>query len=126
MMVLSFEGARSGKAYSFPVGYAEDERGLVTFTRFRWWKNFREARPVSVRLRGREVPGFAFAERDPERVRERFLLPEAQPARRQVLQPEGGPGRQGGSRRADPGRGPSGHDPHGSLGHEQALAEGQL
>ena len=27
---------------------------------------------MSIRLRGREVPGFAFAERDPERVRERF------------------------------------------------------
>ena len=72
MMVLSFEGATSGKAYSFPVGYAEDEWGLVTFTRFRWWKNFGTERPVSIRLRGREVPGFAFAERDPERVRERF------------------------------------------------------
>ena len=72
MMVLTFEGVRSGRTYSFPVGYAEDERGLVTFTRFRWWKNFREARPVSVRLRGREVPGFAFAETDPEWVRERF------------------------------------------------------
>jgi hypothetical protein len=72
MMVLSFRGAKSGKAYSFPVGYAEDERGLVTFTRFAWWKNFRGERPVSVRLRGREVPGIAFAERDPERVRERF------------------------------------------------------
>lgn len=72
MMVLAYEGARSGKAYSFPVGYAEDEQGLVTFTRFPWWKNFRKERPVSVRLRGHEVPGIAFAERDPERVRERF------------------------------------------------------
>lgn len=72
MMVLTYEGARSGKAYSFPVGYAEDEQGLVTFTRFPWWKNFRAERPVSVRLRGREVPGIALAVRDPERVRERF------------------------------------------------------
>jgi hypothetical protein len=38
MMVLTFEGARSGKAYSFPVGYAEGPEGLVTFTRFSWWK----------------------------------------------------------------------------------------
>lgn len=35
MMVLTFRGVRSGKAYSFPVGYAED--GLMTFTRFAWW-----------------------------------------------------------------------------------------
>lgn len=32
MMVLTFEGIRSGKTYSFPVGYAEEAEGLVTFT----------------------------------------------------------------------------------------------
>jgi hypothetical protein len=63
MMVLTFEGIRSGKTYSFPVGYAEDPEGLVTFTWFPWWKNFREQRPVSLRLRGHEVRGRAVAER---------------------------------------------------------------
>jgi hypothetical protein len=72
MMVLIFEGARSGRIYSFPTGYAEDAEGLVTFTRFAWWKNFREGRPVSPRLRGREVKGTAVAVRDPEQVAERF------------------------------------------------------
>ena len=72
MMVLTFEGARSGRTYSFPVGYAEDGEGLVTFTRFPWWKNFRELRPVSLRLRGREVRGVAVAVRDPEEVAEHF------------------------------------------------------
>jgi hypothetical protein len=72
MMVLTFEGARSGRNYSFPVGYAEDAEGLVTFTRFAWWNNFREGRPVSLRLRGREVNGTAVAVRDPEQVAERF------------------------------------------------------
>ncbi len=41
---LTFEGVRSGRTYSFPDGYAEDPEGLVTFTRFSWWKNFREER----------------------------------------------------------------------------------
>ena len=72
MMVLTFEGARSGRTYSFPVGYAEDGEGLVTFTRFGWWKNFRKERPVSLRLRGREVRGRAVAVRDPEAVAEHF------------------------------------------------------
>jgi hypothetical protein len=72
MMVLTFEGARSGKAYSFPVGYAEGPEGLVTFTRFSWWNNFREERSVSVGLRGREVRGTAVAVRDPEGVAEHF------------------------------------------------------
>ncbi len=44
----------------------------MTFTRFSWWKNFREERPVSLRLRGREVRGTAVAVRDPEAVAERF------------------------------------------------------
>lgn len=74
MMVLSFEGVRSGKTYSLPLGYAEDAEGLMTFTRFRWWKNFREERPVSLRLRGREVRGTAVAERDPDVVAESFAF----------------------------------------------------
>ena len=71
-MVLTFKGVRSGRTYSFPVGYTEDGEGLVTFTRFSWWKNFREQRPVSLRLRGHEVRGVAVAVRDPEVVAERF------------------------------------------------------
>ena len=72
MMVLTFEGARSGRTYSFPVGYAEGPEGLITFTRFSWWKNFREERPVWLRLRGHEAGGTAVAVRDPELVAERF------------------------------------------------------
>jgi hypothetical protein len=72
MMVLTFEGARSGRSYSFPVGYAEDPEGLLTFTWFPWWKNFREERPVSLRLRGREVRATTVAVTDPEAVAERF------------------------------------------------------
>ena len=72
MMVLTYRGARSGRTYSFPVGYAEDGEGLVTFTQFPWWKNFREGRPVSLRLRGREARGTAVAVRDPETVAERL------------------------------------------------------
>jgi hypothetical protein len=72
MMVLTFKGVRSGKTYSFPVGYTEEPDGLLTFTRFSWWKNFRDEKPVSLRLRGREVQGTAVAARDPEVVAERF------------------------------------------------------
>ena len=72
MMVLTFEGVRSGRTYSLPVGYTEDGEDLMTFTRFSWWKNFRQQRPVSLRLRGREVRGVAVAVRDPEVVAERF------------------------------------------------------
>ena len=74
MVVLTFEGAKSGRAYSFPVGYAEDLKEEITiFTRFSWWKNFREERLVSLRLRGREVGGTAVAVREPEAVAKRFV-----------------------------------------------------
>lgn len=72
MMVATFEGVRSGKTYSVPVDYAEDPEGLVSFTRFSWWKNCRQERPVSLRLRGREVRGSAVTARDPEAETERF------------------------------------------------------
>jgi hypothetical protein len=72
MMVVTFRGVRSGRTYSFPVGYAEEPDGLLTFTRFAWWKDFREERPVSLRLRGREVQGTAVAARNLEVVADRF------------------------------------------------------
>ena len=72
MIVLTFEGVKSGRTYSFPVGYAQDAEGLMIFTRFDWWKNFREEKPVSIRLRGHEVRGTAVAVRDPKAVAERF------------------------------------------------------
>jgi hypothetical protein len=46
MVVFTLEEVRSVRIYSFPVGYAEAPEGLLTFTRFSWWKNFREERPV--------------------------------------------------------------------------------
>ncbi len=58
MMVLTFEGVRSGRTYSLPVGYTEDGEDLLTFTRFSWWKNFRQQRPVSLRLRGAKCVGW--------------------------------------------------------------------
>jgi hypothetical protein len=36
IVVFTSEGVRSVRIYSFPVGYAEDPEGLVTFTRFSW------------------------------------------------------------------------------------------
>ena len=72
IMVLTYRGAKSGRTYSFPVGYAEDAEGLMTFTRSGWWKNFREKRPVFLRLRGREARGTAVAVRDPKAVAERL------------------------------------------------------
>lgn len=72
MMVLTYEGASSGRTYTFPVGYAADADGLVTFTRFSWRQNFRRERSVLLSLRGREVRGVAVAVKEPEAVADRF------------------------------------------------------
>ena len=60
------------RIYSLPVCFADNPEGLVTFTHFGLRKNHREGKPVSLRLRGREVQGTAVAVRDTEWAAERF------------------------------------------------------
>jgi deazaflavin-dependent oxidoreductase (nitroreductase family) len=52
--LLTYVGRRSGDARTVPVNYLrDDDRLLVTsLRRRRWWRNFREARPVDVLLAG--------------------------------------------------------------------------
>jgi hypothetical protein len=68
---MSVTGRRSGRVYTFPVGY-EQEGDRVTITvgwpeRKRWWRNLRGGAPVRIRLRGRERSGHAEAHGDERR-----------------------------------------------------------
>jgi hypothetical protein len=59
LMVLNFQGRKSGKPYSIVVGYhAEGDTVLVT-TQARWAKNLAGGAPVHLRLRGRKRSGTA-------------------------------------------------------------------
>lgn len=55
LLLLAYEGKRSGRYYDTPVLYREAGSQLVLFTPAEgtnWWKNFREGHPTSVLLRG--------------------------------------------------------------------------
>jgi len=70
LMVLAFQGRKSGKRYTIPVGYHERGDTLYLFTHSAWWKNLRGGAPVMVRLRGQEVPGTAELVQDIELMME--------------------------------------------------------
>ncbi len=59
LMLLSFTGRRSGKRYTIPVGYAQEDDTLLLGTESGWKANLRGGAPVTVRLRGQERRGTA-------------------------------------------------------------------
>ena len=71
-MLLTVTGRSSGRTYTFPVQYVEqDGTVLVLVGRARsktWWRNLREPSAVRMRLRGRDIGGTARALVDPEAV----------------------------------------------------------
>jgi deazaflavin-dependent oxidoreductase (nitroreductase family) len=59
LMLISYTGRKTGKAYRQPVSYARDGETLLTPGGGRWTLNLAGGRPVRIRLRGREVPASA-------------------------------------------------------------------
>src|SRR5207244_3790073 len=57
-LILSFRGRKSGKQYTFPVGYY-DRRGdtLAVIPLHPWWKNLQGHVPVTIWLKGRKYAG---------------------------------------------------------------------
>jgi hypothetical protein len=72
LMLVSYTGVKSGKAYLQPVSYARDGETLLTPGGGRWTLNLKNGRPVRLRLRGRDVPAHADLVADPAEV-ERLL-----------------------------------------------------
>ena len=72
LMLISYTGRRTGKAYRQPVSYARDGATLLTPGGGRWTLNLAGGRPVRIRLRGRDVQARPELVRDPEEV-ERLL-----------------------------------------------------
>jgi hypothetical protein len=69
LMILIFEGRKSGKRYQIPVGYMEEGGKLYLFSHAAWAKNFRDGAPVGVRLRGELRRGTARLTTDPALIR---------------------------------------------------------
>ncbi|HXT89271.1 MAG TPA: nitroreductase/quinone reductase family protein [Trebonia sp.] len=72
LMLISYTGVKSGKAYRQPVSYAREGEALLTPGGGRWTLNLKGSRPVRLRLRGRTVPAHADLVDDPAEV-ERLL-----------------------------------------------------
>lgn len=65
LMLLSYEGRRSGSRYTTPVAYERDGPDIVVTT-FRdqasWWRNFQDGHPARLWIRGEPVDAEGTAE----------------------------------------------------------------
>lgn len=59
MMLISFQGRKTGKTYTTPVSYSRHGDLATVFTHAGWWKNLRGGAPVIARIQGRDVHGWA-------------------------------------------------------------------
>jgi deazaflavin-dependent oxidoreductase (nitroreductase family) len=57
VLLITFTGRKSGKTYTTPVSYSQQDDQVTIFTHADWWKNLRSGAPVMLRLRGRELQG---------------------------------------------------------------------
>lgn len=68
LAVMTVTGLRTGRRYTFPVGYRRDgDRVLVGVgwpERKRWWRNLRDGGRVDMRIRGQRYEGHARARGD--------------------------------------------------------------
>jgi deazaflavin-dependent oxidoreductase (nitroreductase family) len=70
MLVIGYQGRKSGKRYETPVNYARDgDELLVTSYRNRtWWRNMLGGAPVTVWLMGKQIQANAEAYSDQANV----------------------------------------------------------
>ena len=63
MMLVTYTGRRSGKRFTAPVNYVQDEDVLwtVSLRERTWWRNARDGLTVTLRLRGRDTAATATA-----------------------------------------------------------------
>lgn len=59
VLLITFTGRKSGKAYTTPVDYSQNGDQVYIFTHADWWKNLRSGAPVTLRIRGRDFQGLA-------------------------------------------------------------------
>jgi len=72
LMLISYTGRKSGKAYRQPVSYVRDGDVLLTPGGGRWTLNLADGRPTRIRLRGRDGPARPELVTDPAEL-ERLL-----------------------------------------------------
>jgi deazaflavin-dependent oxidoreductase (nitroreductase family) len=61
ILLLTFTGRKSGQQYTIPVSYMREEDTLTIFSQRKrtWWRNLQGGAPVTVRVRGKNLPATA-------------------------------------------------------------------
>ena len=59
IMLISFNGRKSGKRYTTPISYARDGDVVTAFTRAKWSRNLAGGAPVTLRLKNKQCQGQA-------------------------------------------------------------------
>lgn len=67
MMLMTYTGRKSGKSYTTPMNYLQIGDALYTVSSREhvWWRNLRGGAPVTLRLRGKDIPTQAETLEDP-------------------------------------------------------------
>jgi F420H(2)-dependent quinone reductase len=69
LLLITVTGRRSARRITLPVTYTQQASRLTIHVmwpeRKLWWRNLRDGAPVGLRLRGRQLEGWARAEVDP-------------------------------------------------------------
>ncbi len=75
-LLLTYAGRKFGRAYTFPISYAQTDGGvrLITAPQKTWWKNLGQAAPVTLWLRGAARTGQASVTPMPREARVAALL----------------------------------------------------
>ena len=72
LMLISFTGRKTGRAYRQPVSYVQQGDTLLTPGGGKWKWKLQDGRPVQIRLRGRDVAVRPELVQDPDEI-ERLL-----------------------------------------------------
>ncbi len=57
VLLITFTGRKSGKAYTTPVSYSQQGDLVTIFSHATWWKNLRGGEPVTLRIQGQDRQG---------------------------------------------------------------------
>src|SRR6266540_2806774 len=72
LMLISFTGRKTGKAYRQPLSYVQQDNTLLTPGGGKWKLNLRDGQPVRIRLRGHDIIAQPELIHDPDEI-ERLL-----------------------------------------------------
>ncbi len=59
ILLVTFNGRKSGKTYTTPVSYSQQNGQVHIFSHAAWWKNLKKDAKVTLRIRGRDIQGLA-------------------------------------------------------------------